>query len=66
VIRLIDYIGVECLVDLVISSNNDFLHELLKPRKAGLFETIVKFNDEVSQTHGPVSLLSNIRASNLH
>lgn len=49
-IRLIDYIGVETLVELVTTTTNDFLLELLKPHlRAGMFETIVKFNDEVGK-----------------
>lgn len=47
-IRLIDYIGVETLVELVVTTTHDFLLELLKPHlRAGIFETIVKFTDEV-------------------
>jgi len=48
-IRLVDYVGVEMLVELVINTTNDFLLDLLKPHlRAGVFETIVRFNDEVS------------------
>jgi non-homologous end joining protein Ku len=43
----VDYVATEALTELVVSTNQDFLAELLKPRKAGLFETIVKFADEV-------------------
>ena len=48
-IRLVDYIAVESLVELAINTNKDLLAELTKPRKAGLFETMVRFTDEVSK-----------------
>lgn len=45
-IRLADYVAVEALVNLTVRTNEMFLTELLKPRKAGLFETTVLFTDE--------------------
>ena len=45
-IRLTDYVAVEALVNLTIRTNQAFLSELLKPRKAGLFETTVLFTEE--------------------
>lgn len=45
-IRLTDYVAVEALVNLTVRTNEMFLTELLKPRKAGLFETTVLFTDE--------------------
>ena len=45
-VRLADYIAVEALVSLTIKTNENLLAELLKPRKAGLFETTVLFTDE--------------------
>lgn len=45
-IRLTDYVAVEALVNLTVKTNEVFLTELLKPRKAGLFETTVLFTDE--------------------
>lgn len=45
-IRLTDYVAVEALVNLTVRTNEVFLAELLKPRKAGLFETTVLFTDE--------------------
>lgn len=45
-IRLTDYVAVEALVSLAIKTNATFLTELLKPRKAGLFETTVFFTNE--------------------
>lgn len=45
-IRLTDYVAVEALVNLTVRTNEIFLTELLKPRKAGLFETTVLFTDE--------------------
>lgn len=45
-VRLTDYVAVEALVNLAIKTNATFLTELLKPRKAGLFETTVFFTDE--------------------
>ena len=40
-IRLADYVGVGSLVQLTVRTLADFYAELLKPRKAGLFETTV-------------------------
>lgn len=45
-IRLTDYVAVEALVNLTVRTNEMFLTELLKPRKAGLFETTVLFTEE--------------------
>lgn len=45
-IRLTDYVAVEALVNLTVRTNQTFLSELLKPRKAGLFETTVLFTEE--------------------
>lgn len=45
-IRLTDYVAVEALVNLTVRTNEVFLAELLRPRKAGLFETTVLFTDE--------------------
>lgn len=45
-IRLTDYVTVEALVNLTVRTNEVFLAELLKPRKAGLFETTVLFTDQ--------------------
>jgi len=45
-IRLADYMAIESLVELTVRTNRDFLAELLKDRKAGLFETTVQFTDE--------------------
>ena len=45
-IRLVDYMEVEALVSLVINTSGDFLLDLLKHRKNGLFETIVCFVDK--------------------
>lgn len=50
-IRLVDYIAVESLVELAINTNKELLAELAKGRKAGLFETIVKFTNEVSNNN---------------
>eukprot|EP00752_Nemacystus_decipiens_P017827 g15983.t1 len=45
-IRLTDYVAVEALVNLTVRTNEMFLTELLKPRKAGLFETTVLFTEQ--------------------
>jgi dynein heavy chain len=45
-IRLADYVATENLMQLTIATNRDFLHELLKKRKTGLFETTVAFAEE--------------------
>ena len=45
-IRLIDYVTVEHLVDLVICSVAKFLGELLVPRKVGLFATDIAFDHD--------------------
>lgn len=45
-IRLTDYVAVEALVNLTVRTNEVFLTELLKHRKAGLFETTVLFTEE--------------------
>jgi hypothetical protein len=44
-------------VELVVTTSSEFLSELLKPRKAGLFETIVRFTDEVRLPHPPQRIL---------
>ena len=48
-IRLVDYIDVENLVELTVKSCYEFLQELLKvPRKTGLFETTIQFDESVT------------------
>ena len=43
-IRLIDYMVVETLVSLAVGTTSAFHDELLKPRKSGVFETMVRFS----------------------
>lgn len=43
-IRLVDYIEVEFLASLAVNTCVAFYEELIKPRKAGIFETMVRFN----------------------
>ena len=43
-IRFIDYIAVEFLVALAVNICTAFYEELIKPRKAGIFETMVRFS----------------------
>lgn len=43
-VRFIDYIAVEFLVALAVNTCTAFYEELIKPRKAGVFETMVRFN----------------------
>jgi dynein heavy chain len=42
-IRFIDYIAVEFLVALAVNTCTAFFEELIKARKAGIFETMVRF-----------------------
>lgn len=43
-IRFVDYIAVEFLASMAISTCTSFFEELIKPRKTGVFETMVRFN----------------------
>ncbi len=43
-IRLVDYIAVEYLANLAVNSCTTFYEELIKPRKVGVFETMVRFS----------------------
>lgn len=54
-VRLADYVAVEALVSLAVRTNEVFLAELLKPRKAGLFETTVMFTDDAGTAFSPTS-----------
>jgi dynein heavy chain len=51
-IRLVDYMGVETLVTLAINTTSAFYEELTKVRKAGVFETMVRFSS-VGTTFSP-------------
>lgn len=44
-IRFIDYMSVQTLVALAVNTTHSFYDELVKPRKAGIFETMVRFSD---------------------
>ncbi len=43
-IRFVDYMTVETLVSLAVNTASVFYEELIKPRKAGVFETMVRFS----------------------
>jgi dynein heavy chain len=43
-IRLVDYMVVETLVSLAVDTTSAFHDELIKPRKTGVFETMVRFS----------------------
>ena len=43
-IRVVDYMAVETLVSLAVNTASAFHDELIKPRKAGVFETMVRFS----------------------
>ncbi len=43
-IRFVDYMAVETLVSLAVNTASAFYEELIKPRKAGVFETMVRFS----------------------
>jgi dynein heavy chain, axonemal len=43
-IRFVDYMVVETLVGLAVNTTSAFHDELLKPRKSGVFETMVRFS----------------------
>lgn len=45
-IRFVDYLSVETLVGLAIGTANAFYEEFVRPRKTGVFETMVKFNSQ--------------------
>jgi hypothetical protein len=44
-IRFVDYIAIEFLVALAINTCIAFYDELIKPRKTGIFETMVRFSN---------------------
>eukprot|EP01038_Epipyxis_sp_PR26KG_P008413 gene8413-11380_t len=54
-IRFIDYMSVETLVALAVNTTSIFYEELIKPRKTGIFETLVRFNS-TSTTFVPTCL----------
>jgi dynein heavy chain len=43
-IRFVDYMCVETLVSIAVNTASLFFDELVKPRKAGIFETMVRFS----------------------
>ena len=43
-IRFVDYMVVETLVSLAVDTTSAFHDELIKPRKSGVFETMVRFS----------------------
>ena len=45
-IRFVDYLVVEFLVSLAITSVQNFYDELMKTRKAGIFEATVRFSSD--------------------
>jgi len=47
-IRCVDYVCVETLVALIVRTQAEFNDELSKSRKAGLFETTVQFEDQLT------------------
>ena len=49
-IRFIDYMVLETLYDLTVSGVDNFYTELIDTRRAGIFETLVKFNTTVEST----------------
>jgi dynein heavy chain, axonemal len=51
-IRLMDYMSVETLVALAIGTSSSFFEELTKTRKAGVFETMVRFSS-IGTTFSP-------------
>jgi dynein heavy chain len=62
-IRLADYVGVGSLVQLTVRTLADFYAELLKPRKAGLFETTVQFVEEGTVFHPTCNDIQGIMGS---
>ena len=43
-IRLVDYMVVQVLVALAVTMTSSFYEEIIRPRKAGVFETMVRFS----------------------
>lgn len=63
-IILVDYMAVESLAALVLHSLQGFLAELMRPRKAGLFETTVQFTDDgTSFAPGCAEILESIQSA---
>jgi hypothetical protein len=54
-IRFVDYMVVETLVGLAVDTADAFYEELIKPRKAGVFETMVRFSSS-GTTFAPTCL----------
>jgi dynein heavy chain len=52
-IRFVDYMAIETLVTLAVNTCSIFYDELVKPRKAGLFETMVRFSASGRTTFSP-------------
>lgn len=51
-VRLIDYMAVENLVQLTLSTNSEFLEVLQAPRKTGLFQTTVSYGSDGALAFG--------------